>query len=171
MSNAKTVLSADHGHYAIAITITIAMALRARCYNYNYKPTTTAHNKGKSISHNNATHSNWGSPSLAYLCGCALFFSALHLARVRGLEVVKRACVFGAGVHVGQARDFIFVEVAPCRHAPVASRCRMRCLGEAVASLSCHPCSYHVSSANSDALPEIAVTHPPDTFCAVYGRA
>jgi hypothetical protein len=31
--------------------------------------------------------------------------------------------------------------------------------------------SYHVSSANSDALPEIAVTHPPDTFCAVYGRA
>jgi hypothetical protein len=26
MSNAKTVLSADHGHYAIAITITIAMA-------------------------------------------------------------------------------------------------------------------------------------------------
>ena len=31
--------------------------------------------------------------------------------------------------------------------------------------------SYHVSSANLDALPEIAVTHPPDTFCAVYGRA
>jgi hypothetical protein len=31
--------------------------------------------------------------------------------------------------------------------------------------------SYHVSSANLGALPEIAVTHPPDTFCAVYGRA
>jgi hypothetical protein len=31
--------------------------------------------------------------------------------------------------------------------------------------------SYHVSSANLDALPEIAVTHPPDTFCAVYVRA
>jgi hypothetical protein len=28
--------------------------------------------------------------------------------------VAKRACVFGAGVHVGQARDFVFVEVAPC---------------------------------------------------------
>jgi hypothetical protein len=27
--------------------------------------------------------------------------------------VAKRACVLGAGVHVGQARDFVFVEVAP----------------------------------------------------------
>jgi hypothetical protein len=27
--------------------------------------------------------------------------------------VAKRACVFGAGVHVGQARGFVFVEVAP----------------------------------------------------------
>jgi hypothetical protein len=34
--------------------------------------------------------------------------------RVRGLGVAKRACVFGAGVHVGQARGFVFVEVAPC---------------------------------------------------------
>jgi hypothetical protein len=25
-----------------------------------------------------------------------------------------RACVLGAGVHVGQARGFVFVEVAPC---------------------------------------------------------
>jgi hypothetical protein len=33
--------------------------------------------------------------------------------------------------------------------------------------------SYRVSSANLDALPEIAlITHPPDgAFCAVYGRA
>jgi hypothetical protein len=30
------------------------------------------------------------------------------------MDVAKRACVFGAGVHVGQARDFVFVEVAPC---------------------------------------------------------
>jgi hypothetical protein len=29
----------------------------------------------------------------------------------------------------------------------------------------------HVSSANLDAVPEIAVTHPPDTSCAAYGRA
>jgi hypothetical protein len=28
-----------------------------------------------------------------------------------------------------------------------------------------------ISSANLDALPEITLTHPPDTFCAVYGRA
>jgi hypothetical protein len=39
---------------------------------------------------------------------------------VEVLEVAKRACVFGAGVHVGQARGFVFVEVevevevAPC---------------------------------------------------------
>jgi hypothetical protein len=34
--------------------------------------------------------------------------------------VAKRRawCVFGAGVHVGQARDLVFVEVAP--HVPVA---------------------------------------------------
>jgi hypothetical protein len=32
-------------------------------------------------------------------------------------------------------------------HAPVASRCRMRCLWCAVASLSCHPCSFAVSLA------------------------
>jgi hypothetical protein len=57
--------------------------------------------------------------------------------RARRLQVAKRACVLGAGVHVGQARDFVFVEVAP--HAPVASRWRMRCLWYAVASLSCHP--------------------------------
>jgi hypothetical protein len=32
--------------------------------------------------------------------------------------------------------------------------------------------SYRVSSAILDALPETALTHPPDTFCAVaYGRA
>jgi hypothetical protein len=31
--------------------------------------------------------------------------------------------------------------------------------------------SYRATSANLDALPEIAVTHPPDTFCAVYGRS
>jgi hypothetical protein len=28
--------------------------------------------------------------------------------------VAKRACVLGAWVHVGQARDFVFVDVAPC---------------------------------------------------------
>jgi hypothetical protein len=33
---------------------------------------------------------------------------------VRRLQVAKRACVLGAGVHVGQARDFVSVEVAPC---------------------------------------------------------
>jgi hypothetical protein len=34
---------------------------------------------------------------------------------VRRLQVAKRACVLGAGVHVGQARDFFSVEVAPYR--------------------------------------------------------
>jgi hypothetical protein len=42
---------------------------------------------------------------------CALFLYALHRA--------PRACALGrasvlGGVHVGQARDFVFVEVAPC---------------------------------------------------------
>jgi hypothetical protein len=40
-------------------------------------------------------------------------------------------------------------------------------------SMACTFCAHsqHVSSATLDALPEIALTHPPDTFCAVYGRA
>jgi hypothetical protein len=33
---------------------------------------------------------------------------------VRRLQVAKRARALGAGVHVGQARDVVFVEVAPC---------------------------------------------------------
>jgi hypothetical protein len=43
--------------------------------------------------------------------------------------------------------------------------------GITVGGASSKQSSYHVSSANLGALPEIAVTHPPDTFCAVYGRA
>jgi hypothetical protein len=45
---------------------------------------------------------------------CALVFSALHPLCVRRLQVAKRACVLSAEVHVGQARGFVFVEVAPC---------------------------------------------------------
>ena len=50
---------------------------------------------------------------------------------------------------------------------------RSRTVGGHMSSdeLQSHPYSYHVPSANLDALPEIAVTHPPDTFCAAYGRA
>jgi hypothetical protein len=39
-------------------------------------------------------------------------------------------------------------------------------LAPLLSSLPAPTPSYHVSSANLGALPEIAVTHPPDTFCA-----
>jgi hypothetical protein len=54
-------------------------------------------------------------PCIPRVDDCALIFSARHRAsgacrwRWRGV----RACVLGAGVHVGQARGFVFVEVAP----------------------------------------------------------
>jgi hypothetical protein len=80
-------------------------------------------------------------PCVPRVYDCALFFSALHAPRasdVRRLQVAKRrACILGAGVHVGQAREFVFVEVAPCPcgQPTRASRWRMRFLWYAVASL------------------------------------
>jgi hypothetical protein len=49
-------------------------------------------------------------------CATVLCFSALHRASDARRWRSVRPCVLGAGVHVGgqQARDFVFVEVAPC---------------------------------------------------------
>jgi hypothetical protein len=56
--------------------------------------------------------------------------------------VAKRACVFGAGVHVGQARDFVFVEFAPCPCGqPLSYAVPLVCGG----LFELHPCSFAVS--------------------------
>jgi hypothetical protein len=76
-----------------------------------------------------------------------LWFSLLSTARPRaggGEACVRTRCWGLITAHVGQARDFVFVEVAPCPCLwPAAVVCGAS-LWYAVASLSCHPCSFAV---------------------------
>jgi hypothetical protein len=73
-------------------------------------------------------------------CGrCALVFSALSLASERGLEVAKRACVFGAGGGGGGLTWlFAFAPLAVwfiCCFSGLARRPCSRCVAAAVAAL------------------------------------
>jgi hypothetical protein len=75
--------------------------------------------------------------------GCDLFFFALHLAsEAWRWRSVRAYSVLGST----QGRRAILFSWKS-RHAPVANRCRMRCLWYAMASLSCHPCSFAISLA------------------------